>query len=135
MWSRAAGVGQVAVCDASGTPPAPKLWLGPPFSPSDPRGVDQVVASRARQAFPALAVGVCPAPRIVTSWAWGVVHIACASFSAFGLKSEFPAALFPFCAGVPAIGVGHDEHPLAFMRRARFCRCKQASRRRVTHSP
>lgn len=27
--------------------------------------------------------------------------------SAFRLKSLFPAALLPFCAGVPAIGVGH----------------------------
>jgi hypothetical protein len=35
-----------------------------------------------------------------------VVHIWDANSSAFRLKSLFPAALFPFCAGVPAIGVG-----------------------------
>lgn len=37
----------------------------------------------------------------------GVPHIAAASSSARRVKSLFPAALFPFCAGVPAIGVGH----------------------------
>jgi len=31
----------------------------------------------------------------------------------FREKSLLPASLFPFCAGVPAIGVGHDEQPLA----------------------
>ena len=68
------------------------------------------------------------------------------------VKSLFPAALFPFCAGVPAIGVGHcaacagsgipvddtsgdrvlppfgtsgvshDEDPEPFVRRASFAR-------------
>jgi hypothetical protein len=34
-------------------------------------------------------------------------HISRARSSALRLKSLLPEALFPFCAGVPAIGVGH----------------------------
>lgn len=33
-------------------------------------------------------------------------------------ESLFPAALLPFCAGVPAIGVGHDPQPLPDVRSA-----------------
>jgi len=51
--------------------------------------------------------------------------------STFLVKSLLPAALFPFWAGVPAIGVGQlgralavgdDENPLPFVRRADFFR-------------
>lgn len=44
-------------------------------------------------------------PALVESDAEGVVHPA--SATVFRLLSLFPAALLPFCAGVPAIGVGH----------------------------
>jgi hypothetical protein len=71
---------------------------------------------------PAIGVGHCAAcagrgvPPAPNAWfgppfsasdARGVPHIARANSSAFRLKSLLPAALFPFCAGVPAIGVGH----------------------------
>jgi hypothetical protein len=51
--------------------------FGPPFSPSEARGVDQDAA------------GSLSASSIVRRE-----------------KSLFPAMLLPFCAGVPAIGVG-----------------------------
>ena len=43
--SRVEGVTHVArcICDGSGVPPAPKLWFGLPFSPSEARGVDHCV--------------------------------------------------------------------------------------------
>ncbi|OAP40372.1 hypothetical protein AU381_00140 [Sinorhizobium glycinis] len=43
------GVAHCWACAGRGTPPAPKLWFGPPFSPSDALGVDQSAASRSRQ--------------------------------------------------------------------------------------
>jgi len=54
----------------------------------------------------------------------GVAHMQSESISARRLKSLFVAALFPFCAGVPAIGVavGHNENPLPFMRAECFAR-------------
>lgn len=75
LWSREAGVAHWNACAGSGVPPAPNAMFGPPFSPSEPRGVPQSPA---------------------------------ASSSALRLKSLFPAALFPFRAGVPAIGVGQS---------------------------
>ncbi|WP_347271604.1 hypothetical protein [Rhizorhabdus histidinilytica] len=45
---RAVGVAHAVVCAGSGIPPAPKLWFGPPFSPSLARGVDQVEACPSR---------------------------------------------------------------------------------------
>ena len=41
----------------------------------------------------------------------------CASATVLRLLSVLPAALFPFCAGVPAIGVGHPVDPLPDVRR------------------
>jgi hypothetical protein len=47
--------------------------------------------------------------------------------SVLRLLSLLPAALFPFCAGVPAMGVGHPVQPLSLVVRARavcaqYCR-------------
>ncbi|MEM9726084.1 MAG: hypothetical protein AAF909_11540 [Pseudomonadota bacterium] len=55
----------------------------------------------------------------------------------FLLKSEFPAALFPFRAGVPAIGVGQrsdDEEPVPPVRAADFRRAEDARRNVVTQA-
>jgi hypothetical protein len=41
-----------------------------------------------------------------------------ASATGLRLLSLFPAALFPFCAGVPAMGVGHPPEPLPDVRGA-----------------
>lgn len=88
--------------------PVPFVRCASPFAPLWSRlaGVGHCAACAGR--------GVPPAPKLwfgppfSASDARGVPHItARASSSAFRLKSEFPAALFPFCAGVPAIGVGH----------------------------
>lgn len=46
------GVSQFAAIAGSGVPPAPKLWFGPPFSPSDARGVDQDAATVRRSGPP-----------------------------------------------------------------------------------
>ena len=111
-------------------------------------------------------IAMCASGDLLSSFATGVIQSRAANSSARRLKSLFPAALFPFCAGVPAIGVGHDsatscksappaprasrwlfappvsafavghdEDPLAFVRRADFCRCEEASRRREAHVP
>jgi len=102
--------------------------FGPPFSPSDPRGVPHIldwfssptVTLRPSGVIP---VGVVPSgiarPPLGVS---GVAHMRSARSSAFRLKSLLPAALFPFCAGVPAIGVGHDKDPLPFVRAECFAR-------------
>lgn len=60
-----------------------------------------------------------------------------ASSIVFLLKSEFPAALFPFRAGVPAIGVGQrsdDEKPIPAVRAADFRRAEDARRNVVTQA-
>jgi hypothetical protein len=46
--SDAAGVGQFAVCAASGTPPDPNAWFGSPFSPSLALGVPPSRAASGR---------------------------------------------------------------------------------------
>lgn len=122
LWSRPAGVGQFAAWLGSGVPPAPKLWFGPPFSPSEPRGVFHVVAcpssvGRSAPFFPPCRVYSPAATR-------GVIHVV-----ASRARQAFPALL----VGVRA--VGHDEDPLSLVRCACFCRCEQTSRRRVTQSP
>src|SRR5882762_1297223 len=45
------GVDHCIACAGSGVPPAPKLWFGPPFSPSVALGVDQFAATRPRRPF------------------------------------------------------------------------------------
>lgn len=71
-------------------------------------------------------IAMCASGVLLSSLATGVIHIPVASSSARREKSLFPAALFPFCAGVPAMGVGHamsdDEDPEPFMRRTDFSR-------------
>jgi len=54
----AAGVGQFAAIAGSGVPPAPKLWFGPPFAPSEARGVIHIApanssARRVKSLLPA----------------------------------------------------------------------------------
>jgi hypothetical protein len=86
--------------------------FGPPFSPSDPRGVLHIDAWFSIPTCRFTPSGVIPVALVPglsvlpPFGTFGVNHCCCASSSAFRLKSEFPAALFPFCAGVPAIGVG-----------------------------
>jgi len=46
VTSATEGVDHCSVCAANGTPPAPNAWFGLPFSPSEARGVDQIVAAR-----------------------------------------------------------------------------------------
>ena len=45
-----------------------------------------------------------------------VVVVHATSATVFQLLSLFPAALFPFCAGVPAIAVGHEPQSVSDMR-------------------
>jgi len=71
----------------------------------------------------------------------GVGHIAASSDRAWSIvrreKSLLPARLFPFCAGVPAIGVGQspdDEKPVAAVRMADFRRAEQPCRNDVAQA-
>jgi hypothetical protein len=45
-----------------------------------------------------------------------VVVVHATSSTVLRLLSLFPAGLFPFCAGVPAIGVGHEPQSVSDMR-------------------
>jgi hypothetical protein len=45
------GVAHDMACEGSGWPPAPKLWFGPPFSPSDALGAAHMLIAVARSEF------------------------------------------------------------------------------------
>lgn len=79
-------------------------------------------------------VVVCRAA-LCASVTMGVGQIRALKAIAFRVKSLFPAARFPFWAGVPAIGVGHAEPAFSALRSACFLRCKEASRRREAQAP
>ena len=99
----AAGVGQFAAIAGSGVPPAPKLWFGPPFSPSEARGVPHIrdctcrlVTELRAPPFILRFIAMCASGDLLSSLATGVIHSSPASCSARLVKSLLPAALFPF---------------------------------------
>jgi hypothetical protein len=121
----------------------------PFFDPSVARGVAQPVANVAASSRLSMcpcalrrsaASGfVCSPPRF-SLIAFGVGHPLTSS-TVLRLESLFPAALFPFCAGVPAIGVGQPAVcarslrlprtvPLGLTRRPSLSRVRPAACRR-----
>ena len=127
--SRADGVtpSACAICVGNGVPPAPNAMFGTPFSPSEALGVLQFVRCtiafskfNCALPFPLRFFCVIASSNVIVRPPLGVFGVG-QSFGLFGasrnpriassflLLSLFPAALFPFCAGVPAIGVGQCD--------------------------
>lgn len=80
LVSSARGVVHFAACAGRGTPPVPKVWFGPPFSPSLALGVDQVDPERFLSQITAVSLRGRALPQsIISSWLaplwsrfWGV---------------------------------------------------------------
>lgn len=72
-----------------------------------------------------------PGPLVSDVLGLGQLDTCAANSIAFRLKSEFPAALFPFAATAPAIGVGHDEQPFPLVTGTDFGRAEYSCRNAV----
>ncbi len=134
------GVCHCAAIAGSGVPPAPNDWFGPPFSPSDARGVLHSAACRPSNPFTGMFARASAVPSFQPR-AVGVPHI----FAAIANGVPMPLPLFavnftrslrarnvsgvsPSCITL-ASGVGHaeDEDALSFVRRADLCRREQSA--------
>jgi len=128
--SRAAAVGQAAAASVGRSDPGPlraSSFIAPrcertPLFESDCFGVGQLVKVAAPfnvwQTFAPLgrvfASGLAGILPPLPSDAEAVGQLA--SATVLRLESLLPASLYPFCAGVPAIGVGHEPQSLSDVR-------------------